>query len=164
MAWLTVLLVAALAVGMGAFFGAPYLPTHRRSVLLALKLLDLRPGERLLELGAGDGRLMKAAAELDWRVVGYELNPVWWLVSWLRTIQFGPQVNIRLTNYLRATWPEDAKAIYVFSSAGAMQRLARKLADWPTSIRVVSYGFALPGHRPTHKTGAFYLYELKGKR
>lgn len=163
MTWLLVLLLAALIVGLGAFFGAPYLPTHRRSVLLALKLLNLRPGERLLELGAGDGRLIKAAAELDWRVVGYELNPAWWLVSYLRTLQFGPRVNIKFANYLTAEWPVDAKAVYVFSSAHAMQALAKKIKTWPMPLKVVSYGFALPGHKPIHRTGAFYVYELKGE-
>ena len=43
-------------------FGAPFLPTLRKRVNDALDLLDLKEGQTMLELGSGDGRLLRAAA------------------------------------------------------------------------------------------------------
>jgi len=59
------------------FIGAPYVPTKRAQIAAALDLLELKVGDLLLELGAGDGRVAKAAAERGIRVVGYELNTIY---------------------------------------------------------------------------------------
>ena len=47
--------VLILAFGAVMLVGAPYLPTLGKQVNSALDLLDLKKGQRLLELGAGDG-------------------------------------------------------------------------------------------------------------
>lgn len=62
--------------GFVILFGAPYLPTLKPQIKIALDMLDLQPGQTLIEIGSGDGRVLKAAAERGWNAVGYELNPV----------------------------------------------------------------------------------------
>ena len=57
-------------------FGAPYLPTLRPQVETALELVNLMPGQTLLELGCGDGKVLVAAAQTGLHAVGYELNPL----------------------------------------------------------------------------------------
>ena len=159
--WLGVLLVAASAIGLGAFFGAPYLPTHRRSIKPALELINLKPGELLLDLGAGDGRLLVAAARLGWRAVGYELNPLFWLISYWQTWRHRHSVSIKLANYLKSDWPANTAAVYIFGSTRAMSALAKKLKQWQTPIRVVSYGFKLPGYAPSRVQNGFFVYDIK---
>ena len=58
---LLILAVITLIFGFVIFFGAPYLPTTTRQIEAALKLLKLKKGEHLLELGAGDGSVALAA-------------------------------------------------------------------------------------------------------
>ncbi len=41
----------------------------------ALNLAELRSGERLVDLGSGDGRVLLSAARRGARAVGYELDP-----------------------------------------------------------------------------------------
>lgn len=159
--WLGFLLLAALAVGLGAFFGAPYLPTHQQAIKPALALLNLKPGELLLDLGAGDGRLLVAAAKLGWRVVGYELNPLFWLICYCRIWRWRRHAKVKLANYLNQDWPDDTVAVYIFGSTRAMSALVKKLNSWPRPIRVVSYGFKLPGHIPSRTKNGFFVYDIK---
>jgi ubiquinone/menaquinone biosynthesis C-methylase UbiE len=49
-------------------------PGFRREVEHALRLLDLRPGDRLLEVGCGAGALLAAASQYCPEVVGLEVN------------------------------------------------------------------------------------------
>ncbi len=65
-----------LVFGLVIIVGPPFLPTMRKNMVPALDLLDLAPGQTLLELGAGDGRVARAAAERGLKVVGFEINPI----------------------------------------------------------------------------------------
>jgi hypothetical protein len=72
------ILVAASVVlvcfGLVLIVGAPYLPTLTPQVEAALDMLDLKPGQTMLELGCGDGKVLIAAAKRGWHCVGYELK------------------------------------------------------------------------------------------
>ena len=52
--------------------GAPYLPTLRPQVTTAFELLELRPGETMLELGCGDGKVLVVAGTKNDAFVGEE--------------------------------------------------------------------------------------------
>jgi hypothetical protein len=86
------ILIAFLAVVFICFagvilFGAPYLPTLKPQIHAALELANLRPGQTLIELGCGDGRVLIAAAHTGIKSIGYELNPLLALIAWIRTIR-----------------------------------------------------------------------------
>lgn len=155
--WL--LVIAGLLV-FSVAFGAPYVPTHSSAVNSALEILDLKPGQLLLELGAGDGRLVIAAAKRGIKVVAYEINPLMWLISTVRTWRYRQLVRVRLGDFRRANWPQQTAAIYVFANERILAYLAQRLAAWPRSIRLVSYGFALPGAKVRRQNGALWRYDL----
>jgi DNA modification methylase len=67
--------VLLLAFGGVILRGAPYVPTLDPQARAALELLDLKPGQTLLELGSGDGKILVVAARAGLHVVGIELNP-----------------------------------------------------------------------------------------
>ncbi|HEU4984185.1 MAG TPA: class I SAM-dependent methyltransferase, partial [Nitrososphaera sp.] len=73
---LLIVLAVSVLLGFVVFFGPPYLPTLRRNIDAALDLLDLKPGQTMLDLGSGDGRVLVAAAKRGINVVGIELSPV----------------------------------------------------------------------------------------
>src|SRR6478672_10765863 len=101
--WLTFAIVMCFAFVV--FFGAPFLPTLRPQIDTALNLLDLKPGQTILELGCGDGRVLIAAATRGIYAVGYELNPLLAAIAWLRTRRYGKQVRVICGNYWRLKWP-----------------------------------------------------------
>src|ERR1700710_1767842 len=104
MIWLVIALGIVLVCFAGVLLvGAPYLPTLTPQVHAALELANLKPGETLLELGCGDGKVLIAAAQIGIHSVGYELNPLLALLAWLRTRRFGSSVKIVWGNF----WTKD---------------------------------------------------------
>lgn len=148
-----------LVFGFVVAFGAPYLPTLHKQTAAALDLLDLQRGERLLELGCGDGRVLCAAAKRGWQVVGYELNPLLALFAWLRTRRYGKQVQVVWGNYWSKDWPA-ANGIFVFLLDRYMEKLDKKIVQKydGQKIKLVSFAFQIPGKQPARQKDGVYLY------
>jgi len=162
MIWL-VLLVGLVIVSFGTvvLVGAPYLPTLRPQVKAALELADLKPGQTLLELGCGDGRVVLAAARQGLKVVGYELNPVLALVAWLRTRRYRQQVRIIWGDYWHSAWPP-AEAIFVFLLSKYMNKLDKKIVQYPHKpVNLVSFAFVIPDRKPAQRRAGVFLYQYK---
>ncbi len=143
-------------------FGAPYLPTMKKQAEEALDMLALKPGQTMLELGCGDGRVAKAAARRGLKVVGYELNPILALVAWLQTLKYRGQVKIVWGNYWRRDWP-DCDGIFVFLLDKYMKKLDKKIVQKKQAqgkpIRLLSYTFLVPGRQTSAQKGALFLYK-----
>ena len=140
------------------FLGAPYVPTKRSQIIAALDLLDLEAGQTLLELGAGDGRVAKAAAQRGIRVVGYELNPVLLLVAKISTWQYRDLVTIHWRNYLHTRWPK-AEGIFIFSGDPYMARLNKKITKCAPDAKVASFAFKFAEQELSGSREGIYLYD-----
>ena len=151
-----------LLFGFVVLFGAPYLPTLKKQTQQALDLLDLTPGQTLLELGCGDGRVARAAAARGIRVIGYELNPILVLIATINTLKYRKLVTIRLGNFWQSEWPQ-ADAIFVFLLDKYMKKLDKKIiqqrAKQQQPIRLLSFTFKIPGREPTTQKGGLFLYK-----
>ncbi|HIA91559.1 TPA: hypothetical protein EYO12_00390 [Candidatus Saccharibacteria bacterium] len=137
MIWLVGLALISLLL---AWAGAPYVPTHKADIK---KLFDRLPDsigtneqKTFLDCGAGDGRLVRAAAQHGFKAVGYELNPIVFLVGWwyCRGI---PNTRMRYGLWQQA----DLKKCSVVYMFGSKSNLARLVAKRPTGL-IISYGFA----------------------
>lgn len=145
-------------------FGAPFLPTMKKQVKPAMDLLDLKPGQRMLELGSGDGRLLIAAAEAGIYATGIELNPLLALYSWLRTRKYGDKVKVVCGNFWKKEWPE-ADGIFVFLLDPYMERLNTKITQkYQTKIKLVSFAFKIPNRDIDKQNGGLYLYLYNYKK
>lgn len=139
--------------------GAPYLPTRHKQRQQALDLLELKPGQTLIDLGSGDGAMLLAAARRRIYVVGYEINPLLVLVSKFRTRKYGKTVKVIRGNFWKHRWPE-ADAVFVFLTGTYMEKLDQQMKiSFKKEIKLVTYGFALKGKKPVKKVGAFFLYK-----
>ncbi len=187
MTWLfAVIVTVVLLFGFVVMFGAPYLPTLRKQQQAALDLLDLKPGQLLVELGSGDGRMLKVAAEQGIRSVGYELNPLLVLYSRLVTFRYRRLVTIKLANFWRSPLPE-CDGIYVFLLDRYMAKLHTKIIQEIGSsvnpavdlshppkadnhlpkrqierahygVKLVSFAFKIPGEKHITEKSGMYLY------
>lgn len=162
MAWLFWLaLVVVLCFGVVLLVGAPYVPTLKRQVDAGLDLLDLKPGQTMLELGCGDGKIMRAAAERGINCVGYELNPLLAALCWLRTRRYGKRVRVIWGDYWRADWPP-ADGIYAFILPRYMAKLDTKITRQKhNSVRLVSFAFPIQSRKPVTQKEGLYLYVYK---
>jgi len=151
-------IVIVLCFGVVVAFGPPYLPTLARQVQAALDLLDLKPGQTLLELGSGDGRVLLAGAKRGLQMVGYELNPLLVLASRVYTWRYRKQVKVVWGSYWRQ-WPS-ADGIFTFMLPRYMDRLDQTIESWHRQpVRLATFAFAIPGKKPSAKRHGVFLYE-----
>jgi SAM-dependent methyltransferase len=161
MIWLLIIIAAAVCFGAVVLVGAPYLPTLRPQIGAALELAGLQPGDRLLELGCGDGRVVLAAARHGLQVTGYELNPLLAAVAWLRTRRYRRQVRIIWGDFWRAGWPP-SEAIFVFLLTRYMEKLDKKIVQYKHKpVKLVSFAFEIPGRKPDRRKDGVFLYLYK---
>lgn len=137
--------------------GAPYLPTLSAQVQSAFDLLALAKGQTILELGCGDGKVLVAGAKCGYRMVGIELNPILFLVSWLRMLPYRKQVRVVWGDFWRVKWPEEADAVFVFLLDPFMPKLDRRMRTYKKPL--VSIAFQIPGKKPTAQKNGVFLYK-----
>ena len=159
--WAVWILALLLIIAYGAViaFGAPFLPTLKKTQVDAIKLIDLKKGQVLVDLGSGDGSVLGRAAASGLIAVGYELNPFLVIYSWVVTRRFGRQVKIVPGNFWHADISQ-ADGIFVFLIGHYMEKLDKLITSQPhKKLKVVSHAFEIPRRKPTKKKGALFLYE-----
>lgn len=162
MDWLFIVVPGIIILfGLVLLVGAPYVPVLSKQKTLALDMLALQKGETLLELGCGDGRVLRAAAQRGLNVVGYELNPILVAVSFITTWRYRRQVKIIWGDYWSKPWPE-AQGIFVFLLPKYMKKLDTKITQYSFKpVKLISFAFEIPG-KPSDKTKAnLFLYKYK---
>jgi SAM-dependent methyltransferase len=150
--------VVLLAFGAVILRGAPYVPTLDPQAKAAMELLNLKPGQTLLELGSGDGKILVVAARQGLNVVGIELNPFLVVVSWLRTRKYRKQVKIIWGDFWLVKWPE-CDGVFSFLLGTFMSRLDKRMQELKKPL--ASFAFKIPDRDiSAEKDGVFlYLYE-----
>jgi SAM-dependent methyltransferase len=159
------LLAAGLLGGFGiaVFIGAPYVPILRRDYGPLLELAELMPGQTLIDLGSGDGRLLREVAKRGVYAIGYEINPVLYLVSLVVCWRYRKLVSIKLGDYWHVNLPA-ADIIYVFLLDKYMARLDRKLtSELSRPTRLVSFVFQVPDKTAVRSSRNTFIYDYPGK-
>jgi hypothetical protein len=152
-------IIVVLAFAIAGKVGAPYLPILGRDSAAFFKLAGLKPGQTLIDLGSGDGRLLRAAAKQGIRCIGYEINPFMVIISKIVCWRYRRLVTIQLANFWRVELPA-ADVIYVFLLPKYMERLDRRLAAQihrPT--RLISYAFKIPNRPVAKHNSNTFVYE-----
>jgi trans-aconitate methyltransferase len=151
---------------------APYVPTPLRSVRRALAAADLRPGELLVDLGCGNGRvLVIAAREFKARSIGYELSPHRALIAWLNVALRGlrKSAEVRSADLFTADVSR-ADVVFIWLTPRAAALEEKLLSELRSGARVAVFSTPLfsgwepervlrdEGERP------IYLYRVPGMR
>ncbi|MDP3997808.1 MAG: hypothetical protein Q8P73_04895 [bacterium] len=150
------------------FIGAPYAPTRQPAINKAFKLIGLGQDDFVIDLGAGDGKVLLSANSVGAKAVGYELSPIMWFVSWLRVVKNNETIKIRLRNFYKQKLPPETTVVFAFLMPDNMPRLKTYLAkqNLPRAKYLLSYVFPFKDVAPeqivrTPKSGAVYIYDLK---
>ena len=130
----------------------PWQPTPPGDLARVIQHLALTSGDRFVDLGAGDGRVLLSVARATGAdCTGIEAAPFMALLSWLRT-RFVPggRVRVRLADLYRADL-SDFDAAYVWGTAYSVgtERFAANLRRrLRPGARLVSYQHPLVGWTP----------------
>ena len=133
-----------------------------------LQIAQVKPGEKVVDLGAGDARIIIAAAKnYDAKGIGYELAILPYFIGWVKIIMSGlrGKAVLKYRNFFKVDL-SDADVICTFLTPAAMAKLKPKFErEIKSGCRIVSYAFKIPDWQPTKidkpnkKTTAIYLYQ-----
>lgn len=164
MTWLWLPLAIILIFGLVVFRGAPYVPSRKRELARAFsELYPLKDTDVLVDIGSGDGIVLREAAKRRARAIGYELNPILVLITRMLS-RSQPLVEVYLADFWFVKLPQETTVVYVFGESRDITKMAKKVEDEAKRLgkplAFISYGFVVPGLKPVKKVGAYYLYQL----
>lgn len=160
--WLLILAIFVLAFGWVVFRGAPYVPSQNRYIKRAFEqLYPLTNKDVLVDVGSGDGVVLRRASAYGARAIGYELNPILVVISRLLS-RNNPRVRIVLADFWVTQLPDDTTVVYAFLVTRDVKKMIKKMESETTRIgrdlSFISYGNVLPGLTPDKSLDAYNLY------
>jgi len=166
---LVVLVLLLVNFAWGFFMDAPFLPTHKRVVKEMIRLAGLKGQETVMDLGAGDARILLAVKKAfpSIRAIGCERLPFVWALGRLNIFLSRRTVEWRLGNALHQD-VGGADCIFLYLFPEIMRKLEEKFnRELKPGTRVVSFVFRFPNRKPLQEvsvpwlgsTSALRLYE-----
>jgi len=159
-----VVLVFIVLGGFSVFFGAPYVPSRRRDLKRMFdELYPLKNSDVLIDIGSGDGVVLREASRRGAKAIGYEISP--FLVALSKWLSRGDErVSVQIANFWYAKFPQDTTIIYIFSVHRDSRKLLRKMQREANRLMkplyLVSYGNPLPDTATVRSFEAYHLYQF----
>ncbi len=148
-------------------FGAPYVPTHKKDLIKLFESIALSEKDILVDIGSGDGIVLKITSDFGAKSIGFEINPFLVLVSKLR-LRKSKKTEVSLQNFWNAFPVNKITVFYTFGHAERIEKmlnLAQKQADYQNSpLLFISYGFEIKNLKPFKISGAHYIYKIQPKK
>jgi predicted O-methyltransferase YrrM len=168
--FLAITVLFAAIVIIPVFFGAPWHPTSTSAIKSILTFCGARPGEKIYDLGSGDGRvLITAAGSFGMDGVGIEIDPVKVWISRLLITRAGLRDRVKIHRGAVSGFDySDADILFIYLSHQALDRLfPRLLSRLKPGVKIVCYRFCPKGMAPTkvNSEKTIFLYQLnKGNK
>ncbi len=154
--WLLLIIPAVFLITI--FFGAPYVPTHQRQLIKLFDYLKLTKEDVLVDLGSGDGRVLRLVAPIVKQAIGYELNPFLNLLAKIKNSN--RKVKIIWRDFRHIELPEETTIVYCFPVKSIRKSIVKILKNHPKKIIFVSYGFEFPELGTGENRFGFWIYRL----
>ena len=167
MIFITILLILVVIFGAVVFRGAPYVPSMKKYAAEAFdELYTVTKKDVVVDVGSGDGVILRLAAARGARAVGYELNPILVIIS--RFLSRGnPYVETKLADFWLVNLPETTTLVYAFSVSRDMEKLAAKVQATADAalhpVWLITYGHTISSLKPEKSTNSHNLYLFEPK-
>ncbi len=145
------------------FIGAPYDISRKTALKNIIKLTNPKAGDKIVELGSGDGRVCIALARKNSKakIYGFEINPFLVLISRRKILKENLQKQIKI--YWRNFWNVNLKPfnkIIFFQFHSITNRLEKKFnRELKPTTKVISHNWKLPHWKIKKKLGKKGLTE-----
>ncbi|EKD68130.1 MAG: hypothetical protein ACD_48C00068G0002 [uncultured bacterium] len=139
--------------------GAPFVPSAKKRVDAMIAIAGLQQTDVLLDLGSGDGRIVRRVAPRVKEARGIEINPS--LALWskgMNVLLCKKNVHIHCADFWNYDIA-DVDVLFVYCIDSKMNRLEAKIRkEMKPGSRVVSNGFTFPAWHPTKELNGVRLY------
>ncbi len=131
---------------LAEYKGAPYVPTSAKIVNEILKEANLKKGQIFLELGSGDGRIVRSAVK-NYQVKGsaVEINLI--LLIYSKIISKFQKLNINFKNadFFKISFKR-TDVLFIFLLPKTLKKLSPKiLKECKKGCLIISHGFKIEG-------------------
>ncbi len=145
----TVIVFLVVSFSIAIFGGGPFVPTPMKAVHKVLKAADIKKGDKVYDIGAGDGRFIHFA-EKDYqaKATGFEINPFVYYLAKLRQLFFGWKGKMIRGNFLRHDI-SDANVVICYMMPKTLEKFQEKFdKELKKGTKIVSYAFHIGSWKP----------------
>lgn len=143
-----------------AFRGAPYKTTDDTTLAELIQASGIKKGEKVVDLGSGNGKIIIAFAQKGYEAHGIELDPVlaWWTRRRIKKMGLEKKAFV----HRRDMWKEDLSqydVIIIYQITYIMGRMGKKMKrEMKPGARALSNHFTFPDWKPKKKKGRVSVY------
>lgn len=127
----------------------------------------MKKTDLLIDLGAGDGVVLKAAANTGAKAIGVEINPILTLIMKIRFCH-NKRVSVKCRNFYKYRFPKETTVVYAFAVSLHINKIYQKISDEATrlnkTIYFISNAFDPKDKKPEKQFDSFYLYKIEPKK
>lgn len=169
---LVLILLIILVLVLSIFFvfpfltGAPYEGTKKKALEKMIKFTNPKKGDKIAELGSGDGRIVIALAKKcpKAEVHGFEINP---FLVWISKRKIKKQGLKNAKIYWKNFWNVNLgnyNKIALFQFKTIMNKLSKKFnKELKPKAKIISHYWKLPSWKLKKKSGRVFYYERYSK-
>lgn len=165
---LVVLILLSVPTVMALVNGAPFVPTPMNQVKKMVALAKLKKGQRVYDLGCGDGRFVYIAANMyGAKATGIELSPMVYLYAKVRQLFWKSKAQIVFGDF-KMRDISDADVIFCYLLPECLTKIQPDLdKQLKPGTLIYSYAFKIPSWKLIHteerdkaaNLGPVFVYE-----
>ena len=159
---LLILFIILLFFNLHYLYGAPYEPSRGKALKNIVKFTNPKKGDKIAELGSGDGRICIELAKKGAEVHGFEINPFLVFISRkkIKKAKLQNKIFIHWKNFFK----EDLRGynkIVLFQFNTITKKISKKLKkELKPKSKIISHWWQLKEFKLKKKIGRIYLYEV----
>jgi len=164
-----ILATALIKIGRNILFATPalhrpvFVPSSDEKLRIMLQLAKAKKGEKIIDIGCGDGKILFALAKKGYKVEGIEINPI--LVKRcqkrIKQLNLEELVSVSKKNLWSLDFA-DYDLLFLYGTSYIMLGLEKKLQkELKPGARIVSNQFKFPNWKSAKKEKEVMLYVMK---
>jgi SAM-dependent methyltransferase len=147
------------------FRAISWFPMWSKDTKNVLDLAEVKSGQKIYDLGCGDGKLLFAAARLGAKAEGLEISVLPYLLAKIRQLFSKDKVTIKFRDFWLVNL-SDADVVFFFLIPRIYPQLTKKLKkELKPGTKVVAYAWPIKEWQPIKVSKrdegpAIYLYQI----
>ena len=145
-----------------SFFGAPFQPSSNKELQQMIEILNVKKGQKIADLGSGDGKVVIEFAKKGAEVHGFEINPflVWLSRRKIKKLGLEKKAFIHRKNFWKQDF-SDFDIVTLFQIYYVMHGLENKLKEeLRKGAKIISNTWRFPHWKSEKQIGKIYLYKI----